>query len=163
MLSEFMRKNLFKYLTLAFVISLIWQIINGQNYLYKYDLPRFFHINIYTLFIWAIGLFGIMVVYDFVEYKFKIKHLAVKIIVFLLMYWTCLIIVETVAYHVVEIRDIATSQYPGLPICNCLHAPWWMKLVYFALGPIMWISSRLLDVKCPFGFKKKKNKKHGKK
>ena len=53
-----------------------------------------------------------------------------------MIFWALLILAEVLGYHVFEIRNAATGMYPGLPICDCIHAPPWMQAVYFALGPL---------------------------
>ena len=48
-------------------------------------------------------------------------------------------------YYLFNIHNIATSQFPGLPICNCIHAPTWMKIVYFSMGPVYYSGTMLVD------------------
>jgi hypothetical protein len=30
----------------------------------------------------------------------------------------------------------ATFGYPGLPLCDCIHAPRWVQVTYLSMGPI---------------------------
>ena len=146
-------KTLLKYLTIASVISLIWQLIAGKEYRYAFPFPVILGMNSYTLVIWALGLVSVMILYDLIEYKFKLDTETKKIITFLLFYWIALIIVETIAVHVFNFRDLATIQYKGLPLCDCIHAKWWMKIVYFCMGPLMYLMTRLFKVKNVWGKK----------
>jgi hypothetical protein len=38
-----------------------------------------------------------------------------------------------------NIRNLATAGYPGLPLLNCIHAPYRMKIVYFSMGPVYFL------------------------
>jgi hypothetical protein len=40
---------------------------------------------------------------------------------------------------VFNIQNVATASYPGLPICDCIHAAPWMQFAYFAMGPIYYL------------------------
>jgi len=139
-----------KYLTLACIISIVWQIFGGRQYRYIYDFPIIFGMNLYTLFAWALGLWAIIICYDYIEHKLKLKSFTTRFVVFILFYWTALIIAETIAFHWIGFKDLAVINYPGLPICNCIHGPWWMKIVYACMGPIMYSTSRWMKIRNVF-------------
>jgi len=143
----FIWKKLLKYLAIASIISIIWQLVAGREYRYAFPFPVILGMNSYTLVIWALGLVALMIIYDYIEYKFKLNTEVKKILIFLAFYWIALIVVETLAYHVFNFKDLATSGYSGLPICDCIHAKWWMKVVYLSMGPLMYVMTRLFKIK----------------
>ena len=61
-------------------------------------------------------------------------------------YAVAVVIAETVGYHLLGIHNIGTSQYVGLPLCDCLHAPIWMQIGYFSLGPLHWLLVKMIIV-----------------
>jgi hypothetical protein len=90
----------------------------------------------FTWLFWGLGLFFSYLVYLIIIHGFKIRFLAPRFLIYIFVYWLLLLIAETFGYFVLNVHNVATSQYPGLPICHCLHAPLWMQISYFALGPI---------------------------
>ncbi len=143
------RRKALSYLILASSVSLIWMLIANNQYSYNRRMFKVFGLNAFPLFAWALGLFSIYLVYAHWEHILKLNSFLHKMLLFLALYWPSLIMVETLGYHVFNIQNLAAAQYPGLPICNCLHAPPWMKLSYFALGPIYFLASRVLGLEDP--------------
>ncbi|HQB88918.1 MAG TPA: hypothetical protein PLJ76_07900 [Treponemataceae bacterium] len=45
-----------------------------------------------------------------------------------------LIVFEIIGYHVLGVRLGAGSTYPGWPVLDIFHAPWWMQVAYFFNG-----------------------------
>jgi hypothetical protein len=45
----------------------------------------------------------------------------------------------------IEIRDTMSGNSLGLPFCNCIHAPWWMRIVYFTMGPVFYFLTLVVD------------------
>lgn len=143
------RQVLFYHLIVASLIALVWMIITKEQYAYNGDFLNIFGINSYSLFVWAIGLFLIYVIYSHYEYLLKEKSFTKKFLLFIAFYIPILISAETVAYHLLNIRNIATASFPGLPICDCLHAPRWMQVSYFAMGPIFFSICYVLKLENP--------------
>lgn len=103
-------------------------------YNYNKKFPQIFGLSIFPLFGWSIGLFVLALIYDMLM-KFFPKTMTIIIVIPL--YWILLIVAEYVGYHVFSVHNESAAKYPPLPFINCLHAPTWMKIVYFSLGPIM--------------------------
>ncbi len=103
-------------------------------YGYNKKFPKIFGLSAFPLIAWTIALFITATIF-FILLTYYVKTIA--IILMILIYWILLIIAEYVGYHVFSIHNEAAAKYPGLPFINCLHAPLWMKIVYFSLGPIM--------------------------
>jgi hypothetical protein len=150
------RKKALHHLILASSVSLLWMLIANEQYGYNKRMLKVFGLNAFPLFAWAAGLFGIYLLYAHWEHLFKPKSLLNKILLFLALYWPVLILVETLGYHVFNIKNLAAAQYSGLPICDCLHAPFWMKISYFTLGPIYFLACQLLGLENPHYIKKHK-------
>lgn len=126
-------KNIF----LAFFVAILWAYLASDHYLYENVQASFFGLNLYPLFAWAIGLF--LSVYLF-EKLFKRKNrFFKKFVYYFLFYSFCLIFLETVFYHFFGVVNLKALNYSGLPICDCLHAVWWMKISYFLIGPVYFL------------------------
>lgn len=129
-------KNNVIYLSLAFLISFVWVLFSKDYYSYNHNFWVIWQIDLFPLIMWGIGLFIIYKVYLFLCGKFKLSSKWEKIIFFLLFYWFVLVMAETIGYHFFNVHNMPTANYSGLPICQCMHAPAWMKVSYFLLGPI---------------------------
>ncbi len=139
------RKKMVKQFLLATLIALIWILISKEQYGYNHSLLTLGGINLFPLFTWASGLFASYVLYSHYEWIFIKKKLVFKLMMYLALYWPLLVIMEWLAYHVIKLRNDATGDYPGLPIIDAMHAPLWMQISYFSMGPIMFLISYQLD------------------
>ncbi|MBU0982044.1 hypothetical protein KKC94_05120 [Patescibacteria group bacterium] len=133
------RTRLLPNLVISSIIAIIWTYLASSMYDYNHVYITILGMNAYPLFGWAIGLFGVYMIFSHYGYRFKKCRFTKKLLLFCLMYWILLIIAETVAYHIFNIHDLATAAYSGLPLCNCMHAPHWMQAAYFAMGPIYFL------------------------
>jgi hypothetical protein len=129
------------HLLLATLMAVIWVQFAKEYYGYKYDYLRIFGMNTLPLMAWTLTLLGLGEICNFLRFKKRVY----KFLFFVPSFWFLLILFETVAYHVLEIRNTMTGNYVGLPFCNCLHAPTWMKFVYFSMGPLFYGLSQLAD------------------
>jgi len=132
-----------KLLGIATLISIVWVFLIKDFYGYNTSFQTLAGLNIFPLFAWAVGLFGAYSLFQ----VYMVKHdwkLIYKFLLFTAFYWIVLIAAETIMYHVFNFQNIATGIYSGLPICNCLHAPLFMQIGYFAIGPIYFLISSLL-------------------
>ena len=153
------RKKFFYHFLIASLIAIIWMIIAKNEYGYNQDYLTIYGFNTFPLFSWAIGLFAIYVLYSHIEHIFIEKGFIKKLILFSILFIPILIFVETLGYYVFDIHNIATDNFKGLPICNCIHAPWWMQLSYILLGPIFFSICYLLKLENPhYKTKKFKNR-----
>jgi len=124
------------YLCISSIIALLWLLLTNNQYGYNQEFFSFFGLQSFPLFAWALGLFA--------SYKIAMHILGKRnkkntLYFSFFIYWILLFMVETTAYHIFNIKNISASQYLGLPICNCIHAPHWMQLSYFLLGPIYYL------------------------
>jgi len=143
------RKLLFYHFIVGSAVALIWVLITKNEYRYDIDFFTVAGINVYPLFAWAVGLFFVYVVYSHYGYILIEQSFARKILLFIAFYIPLLIIAETVSYHLFNIRNIAAAALPGLPICDCIHAPRWMQAAYFAIGPIFFTISYIFKLENP--------------
>lgn len=139
----FNKKILRLRLYLSSFISLIWMFIAKDQYGYNQNWLSVFGFNLFPLFAWALGLFIVYFLYDYIDKKWFKTKLFVKITLFFVFYSSLLLFAETIAYHLFNIRNLAASMYAGLPLCDCLHAPLWMQVSYFALGLIYYLLCKL--------------------
>ena len=131
------RRVLLPQLLLASACSVVWMMIGGGIYGYQDSYFSIGPISIYPLAAWAVGFF--------LTYAFS-THIRLRRPTWLkrfgsyaVCYWFILILYETVAYHVFEIRNPATLGYPGLPLCDCIHAPPWVQVSYLSMGPVYFL------------------------
>jgi hypothetical protein len=153
------RKSAFFHLIVSSIVGLIWVLIANNQYGYGRDMIRLFGLHTFPLLAWPLGLLGAYLAYSYAEHKIKITNRIKKFILFIVMYWSLLIASETIAYHVFIFRNVATSMYAGLPLCDCIHAPWWMQLAYVAMGPIYFGICEVLGLENALKIKKNKRKK----
>ncbi len=143
------RISAIKHLILASAVALIWMIFAHDYYGYNFSTFNFFGLNSFGLFAWAAGLFVSYLLYSHWEYKIQSNSLWKKLLLFIFLYWITMLFAETFAYHVLDIKNLTNAVYSGLPICNCLHAPNWMKIAYFLIGPIYFLFCELLGFENP--------------
>lgn len=135
-------------LIISFTLALCWVIIANKQYNYTYEQFNIFQIPIFPIIGWTLGLFISIIFFEYTIIKNIKKESNIKIFFyFLITYWVLLILAETIGYHIFGVTNYATAQYSGLPICDCLHAPTWMKIAYFCIGPIYYISLRFIEQK----------------
>ncbi len=150
------RKILSYHLLVASSVAFIWMLIAKNEYRYSRDFAAIAGISMFPLFAWATGLFAIYLIYSHYEHILKKEGFIRKLLLFLAFYWLFLIVSETVVYHTFNIHNLATAEYKGLPICGCIHAPLWMQVSYFLLGPIFFTVCYILRLENPhFRIKRK--------
>ena len=141
----FERKKLWAWIP-AIVISGIWIAIAHRCY-YGYDSLKLtvFDVALFPILAWPLGLMaGFLMIAPFLKIKIWYK----KWIVIFVVYTVGLIMVETVGYNLLGIRLHYGKNYPGWPLLNCFHMPYWMQLGYFLNGFIFYgITSYLLKQK----------------
>lgn len=141
------RKYLTNFLYVSLFVSIIWGIVAQDYYGYAHQTFLIFGLNPYSLSLWAVCLFAIYLLYDHISHK--LESFLARATTFIITYWVLLITIETLYYHILNIRDIATSNYAGLPLCNCIHGPLWMQIGYLSMGPIYFMVCRLVELKFP--------------
>lgn len=129
------------HLLLSTLIAVTWVYIARANYGYNHLYITVAGMNILPLLAWSLGLIGVSEIFN----HFRTKRQLVNFILFVPVFWILLVLIETYAFHVIEIRDTMSGNSFGLPFCNCIHAPWWMRMVYFTLGPVYYGLTQLTD------------------
>lgn len=126
---------------LSTFFAVCWVSFAKDYYGYQFDYVKIFGMNSLPLMAWSLTLLGLGEVCNYLNMSKKIYNF----LIFVLAFWFFLILFETVAYHVLEIRNTVTGSFAGLPYCNCIHAPTWMKVVYFSMGPSYYLSTLAAD------------------
>ncbi len=139
------RKGLIFSLIIALMIAVIWGWIAEKYYVYAESSFKTELLNFYPILFWTLGLFMAILLFRDVKLIFDIKTFKVKLIIFSVLFWFGLIAIETISYHILEIRNLATAKYKGLPICDCIHAPLWIQISYFIIGPLYFIILNILN------------------
>ena len=129
------------YFVLACLVASVWLFFSKDLYSYNQHFPTWGGINLFPLIVWLTSLFLFYFLYIVLENRFLDKlnpeqSFTRRFIFYAFIYWIFLLAVETFGYHVLNIHNLGTGQYSGLPICNCIHAPVWMQVSYFMMGPI---------------------------
>ena len=132
------------HVAIALLIGLVWTFLGSDLYGYAGTYLSVGSLSLYPLATWSAGLFFVWLLSS---HLWTGTSSAIrKLTTFSLLYWLVLIGYETFAYHVLGIRNPTTSEYPGLPGCDCIHAPRWMQLVYLGLGPAYCLVCLLIDL-----------------
>lgn len=137
------KQHIFTYI-IAIIQAATWILIGNSQYGYNQEVLVLFGLNIYPFLLWSTGLFLVYIYAEHISRWLKIKKTWQQFLVYTIFFWFALITIETLSYHVFLIRNAATGMYAGLPICECIHAPVWMQIVYLSMGPINFIIQRLL-------------------
>jgi hypothetical protein len=134
-----------KYITaiiLSILLSAIWLNFSHDFYLYNHNFLNFGQAVVYPFIAWLIGLVLLFFIYE--KISRKASDFLAAFMLTVLIYWLSLLVLETFSFHVLDIKNLATDAYPGLPLCDCLHAPRWMQATYFVLGPFYLFSVNLV-------------------
>lgn len=145
------RKLLFNHLLFAVIVAFIWVVVAAFLGAYEYN-SNFLAVagfNFLPFFAWTTGLFGVYIIYSHYEYRLKKHTYFRRLFLFFLFFIVVLIAFETIGYHVFNIQNTVKANYPGLPICDCIHAPRWMQTTYFLLGPIYFSLCYLFKLENP--------------
>jgi len=143
------RKSLLPQLAVAFTLSFIWIFVANGKYGYANESATLFGLNLFPMFGWTMGLFTFYLVFSHYEHLFKKNSFLPKFFTFSLFFFLLVIATEAISYHIFGIQNLSNGEYEGLPICNCLHAPFWMQLAYFIMGPFYYLICHRLKLKNP--------------
>jgi hypothetical protein len=143
------RRHAVFHLLVSSVLACFWLFVAREQYGYNRELLVISGYNIYPLFAWAVGLFGVFLMYAHWVPAFRKMAFLKKMIFFTALYWGLLFGSEILAYRVFNFRNIATAQYEGLPFLDCIHVPDWMKVAYLLNGPAYFLICELLGLPDP--------------
>lgn len=143
------RRHAVFHLLVSSVVACCWLLVAREQYGYNRELLVIGGYNIYPLFAWAVGLFGVFLMYAHWVPAFRKMAFLKKMIFFTALYWGLLFGSEILAYRVFNFRNIATAQYEGLPFLDCIHVPDWMKVAYLLNGPAYFLICELLGLPDP--------------
>jgi hypothetical protein len=122
-------------LLLSTIFSVVWLSFSTQQYGYNDAMLYIFGLPAFPLLAWAGGLFASFLIHRTFSHWLDPSVWYERWALFLAIYWGLLLFLETGGYHVANIHNVSTSMYPGLPVCDCMHAPRWMQASYFLMGP----------------------------
>lgn len=120
------KKSIVLPMLIALTVSGTWTAI----YKYEYIGENIFllqRINIYPLVLWTCGLTCLYIAHTYVT---KRKYIILLIAIYLLL----LFILETIGYHILNIR--LASNYPSLWNSGVIHGSLLLKLFYITAGPV---------------------------
>lgn len=143
------RDALIRVLGVSFVVSLAWMGFAKEMYNYSLGFVSLFGINLYALFSWTCGLFAVYVMYLHYEGVVKKYSFWIRFLIFSMFYIVVLLLAEWSFYHYFGIQNAMTTMYSGIPLCNCLHAPFWMQVGYLLLGPLFFLIMSVVKFKNP--------------
>ncbi len=133
------RLPLLLHFSLSTAVAFMWMLFAREQYSYNREFLDLWGINLFAFFAWASGLFAINTIFSHWKKALHPYGRGVEFLAFLAFYWSLLIFAETLFYHSFGFHNLGTAQYPGLPICDCLHAPLWMQVSYFLIGPFYFL------------------------
>lgn len=130
------RRQLIKPMLLAAALAAVWTLLAQQQYGYNTTMTTGFGFNLFPLVGWALGLSVTFLLFSVSARSVQPKTWWQKLVLTNLFYLPLLILVETIAYHSLNVVNLATAQFQGLPICDCIHAPLWMQAAYLSMGTV---------------------------
>jgi hypothetical protein len=131
----------FLHFILSTLIAFLWVYYARDNYGYNYSYFSVAGMNLLPVAAWSMGLLFVSEILN----HFALERIVVRLVIFTLLFWCALIFIETYAFHVIGIRNVSTGSSSGLPFCNCIHAPEWMRIVYFSIGPGYYLLTIISD------------------
>ena len=131
---------------LSFVVAISWTYTTRHMYDYNLSFASIFGVSIFPAIAWTFALFAGYFIVESIIKRVGVKHPLVQFFIVIGLYAGAVVIAETAGYHLLGIHNIGTSQYVGLPLCDCLHAPIWMQIGYFSLGPLHWLLTKIIIV-----------------
>ncbi|NTU93395.1 MAG: hypothetical protein HGB29_06295 [Chlorobiaceae bacterium] len=137
------RSAAIKHLLVASLLASCWFFIAKGQYGYNREMLLIGGYTVYPLFAWAVGLFGVYLMYSYWVKMLPALPVAVKFLFFVVLYWAMLFGSEILAYNYFQFRNIATAGYAGLPVFDCIHVPGWMQAAYLLNGPIYFLICEL--------------------
>jgi hypothetical protein len=143
------RKKAIVHIIISSIMACGWILIAKGQYGYNREFLVVDGYNIYPLFAWAVGLFGVYLIYAHWVPSFRSHSFVKKILLFTAFYWTLLLGSEILAYHVFNFRNVATASYAGLPLIDCIHVPGWMKAAYLLNGPLYFLVCEFIRLPDP--------------
>jgi hypothetical protein len=126
------RYSVLLHQVMATAFAIGWVSFASDYYGYEYDYFSIFGINTLPLMAWTLSLLALG---EFCN-SLNLKKREYRFFIFVPLFWFFLILFETVAYHVLGLRNTNTSGFAGIPYFDCIHAPFWMKVCYFGMGPV---------------------------
>ena len=131
------RRHLIQGHVVAIVCSLAWMFYGGDIYGYRDRYLYIGDISVYPLAAWAMCFSLSLVLSN--HWRFRVPSWWKAFLAYCIVYWIIVLGYETIAYHLLGIRNPATVGYPGLPICDCIHAPLWVQVSYLSMGPLYYL------------------------
>ncbi|MCK5671788.1 MAG: hypothetical protein KAH95_00335 [Spirochaetales bacterium] len=146
--SSVMERNRIWAFLPAMLVSWIWIFIGrglytGYSDVFSYS---FRGVSLFPILAWPIFLF---LAYLGLYSRINANSWWTKWIKISVIYSVALIFVEYFGYNLAGIHLDYGTQYPGWPILNIFHGPWWMQVAYFLNGIIFFGFIILIDYK-PF-------------
>lgn len=126
------RYSVLLHQAMATAFAFGWVFFARDYYGYEYDYLSVFGLNTLPLMAWTLSLLALGEWCN----SLNLKKKEYRLIIFVPLFWFFLILFETVAYHVLGLRNTPTSGFAGIPYFECIHAPFWMKVCYFGMGPV---------------------------
>jgi glycosyltransferase involved in cell wall biosynthesis len=138
-----LRSPAIKHLLASSLVASCWYLIAKEQYGYNREMLLIGGHTVYPLFAWAVGLFGVYLMYAYWVRLLPFRSIPVRILFFAMLYWALLFGSEILAYNYFQFRNIATAGYAGLPLVDCIHVPVWMQVAYLVNGPIYFLICEL--------------------
>jgi hypothetical protein len=132
-------------LVIGIVIAIIWMLIAKGQYGYADHSVAVYGITIFPLFAIPSALVGFYLIYETVTLWVKPVTMRSDWLLIIVLDVLLVTAMEFIGYHIFQIQNLATSQYPGFAWCDCFHAPWWMQLSYYGFPIIFFAVYQVLE------------------
>lgn len=131
------RMHLLRQYCVVILLAVLWVYGTREYYQYNKDFVVLFGgLNAFPITTRVMGFMGVYVLYTHTVRFLGISGFWKKFFLFSLSLNLLHLVLEKIGHDYWGIRNAFTAEYPGLPFCECLHAPPWMQAGYLLLGPI---------------------------
>lgn len=129
---------------IALFFGVIWTLTVGDVYSYNVATVTVLGVNTFALIGWSLGLLVGYILYTRAIRHVKQAKMWQRLLMFNIIYIPLLLLLETIAYHLLNVVNVGTSTYAGLPVCDCIHAPAWMQASYLFMGTAYFLVVQLV-------------------
>lgn len=121
---------------LVVLLAVGWVYMTREYYSYNKGFALFFGLSTFPITTRIMGFMAVYGLHDHAMRYFKIHGFWRQFLFFSIPFAVLHVFLEKIGYDYLGIHNVITASYPGLPFCDCLHAPSWMQTGYLLLGPL---------------------------
>jgi hypothetical protein len=127
----------------AIAITALWATFSYRQYMgYNQMKITLFDVSVFPFIAWPMGLEW---AYMYLVPLFRIRNRLSRWLAMCAFHSVAIVLFEYLGYNVGGIHLDSGRDYPGWPVLNIFHCPWWMQLAYFLIGYAFMAVATLMD------------------